>query len=402
MKSVYLILPACFFLFSAVLLPAQVLFDNGPVANSTGTGFGGSDESVLLTTTFGMGTIGFGHQLTFNNRVADDFTVVDSWQIDSIVFFAYQTGSTTTSTMTEVNFMIWDGIPDAMGSSIVYGDTTTNQLSTTRFSNVYRVTETTIGNDTRPIMRNVCHTPGLNLTDGTYWIDWQTGGSLASGPWAPSRVPTGQSITGNARQAIAGAWSNAIDGGTGAPPQGFPFIIYGTGAALPIELISFTGETQGNRHLLEWTTGSELQNDYFDIERSSDANTFQSIGRIPGAGNSQVVNHYAFTNDHPLNGLNYYRLKQTDYDGKSSYSKVVALDHPVSGPVSIYPNPAGFTLYISGLSEDKVPYQVINGLGQAMLSGVVSSSTASIGIESLAPGLYFLRIGDQDIQFIKQ
>lgn len=402
MKSVYLILPACFFLFSAVLLPAQVLFDNGPISNSTGTGSGGSDESVLLTTTFGMSTIGFGHQLTFNNRIADDFTVISLWQIDSIVFFAYQTGSTTTSTITDVNFRIWDGIPDAMGSSILYGDTTTNQLSTTRFTNVYRVTETTSGISTRPIMRNVCYTPGLNLTDGTYWIDWQTGGSLASGPWAPSRVPPGQSITGNARQAIAGAWSNAIDGGTGTPPQGFPFIIYGTGPALPIELISFTGEIEGNMHLLEWTTASEIQNDYFDIERSSDAGTFEIIGRVSGAGNSQVVTRYTFTDEQPLNGLNYYRLKQTDYDGKSSYSKVVALDHTVSGPVSIYPNPAGFTLHITGLSEDKVPCQVVNGQGQVMLSGVVSSSTESIGIESLAPGLYFLRIGEQDIQFIKQ
>lgn len=402
MKSFYFILPACFFIFSVVFLPAQVLFDNGPVSNSTGTGFGGSDESVLLTVTFNMATIGFGHQLSANNRIADDFTATDPWQVDSIAFFAYQTGSTTTSTMTAVNFMIWDGVPGAMGSSIVFGDSTTNRLSDTRFSNVYRVTETTMGNNTRPIMRNVCYTPGLNLPAGTYWIDWQTGGSLASGPWAPSRVPPGQNITGNARQQTLWAWSNVLDGGTGTPQQGFPFIIYGPSAALPIELISFTGEIRDNTHILDWTTATEIQNDYFNIERSADGENFEIIGEVPGAGNSQVATHYAFTDDRPLNGLNYYRLKQTDYDGKFSYSQVIVLNRPMADPIGIYPNPAGVTLSISGQISERSPYQIMNNLGQVILSGIVSASTAHIDIESLAKGIYILRIGEQDIQFVKQ
>lgn len=402
MKPFYLVLPTCFFLLTIVPLPAQVLFDNGPVANSIGTGFGGSDESVLLTTTFSMTALGFGHQLSPSTRVADDFTANSSWQIDSIVFFAYQTGSTTTSTMTTVNFMIWDGIPGDGGSSIVYGDSSTNRLSVSRFSNVYRITETTSGNNTRPIMRDVCYTPGLNLAAGTYWIDWQTGGSLSSGPWVPARVPPGQNITGNGRQSITWVWGNAIDGGTGNPAQGFPFIIYGTESLLPVELISFTGEIRGKTHLLEWITASEMQNDYFDIERSSDAGFFESIGRVSGAGNSQVVNHYTFTDEQPLNGLNYYRLKQTDYNGKTTFSKVVALRHQVSGQVSIYPNPAGDVLNISGLTGENTPYQVVNNLGQVMLSGVISSPTAPIGIESLARGIYNLHIGEKNLQFVKQ
>lgn len=218
------------FLFP-VAARAQILFDNGPVFNSPGTGFGGADESVLYTTTFAMGTIGFGQQLSAFNRVADDFTLNTTSQIDSIVLFAYQTNSTTTSTITHVNFRIWNGPPDSVGSTIVFGDTTTNRLTSTGFSNVYRITETTVGNTSRPIMRNVCATPGLTLTPGIYWIDWQTGGSLASGPWQPARVPAGQSITGNAKQRLIGAtggvWAFAVDGGTGTPAQGFPFEIYG-------------------------------------------------------------------------------------------------------------------------------------------------------------------------------
>jgi hypothetical protein len=215
--------------FLCTTLNAQTLYDNGPYFNRVGTGFGGADESVLYTTTFGMSTIGFGHQATSFNRIADDFAIGDCrWRIDSIVFFGYQTGSSTTSTFTGVNFRIWDSIPDAVGSSIVFGDTTTNRLTRTVFSGAYRITETTTGNSTRPIMRNVCALNNVVLTTGNFWLDWSSTGSLASGPWAPARTPANVAVTGNGRQRIGSTWNNALDGGTGTPAQGFPFIIYGT------------------------------------------------------------------------------------------------------------------------------------------------------------------------------
>jgi hypothetical protein len=230
MKKLYSItLTALTLLIGASAANGQILYDNGPIANSFGTGAGGADESVLYTTTFGMGTIGFGHQAASFNRVADDFVNSNClWQIDSIVFFGYQTGSTTTSTFTGVNFRIWDSIPDAPGSSVVFGDTTTNRMTRTAWSGVYRITETTTGNSQRPIMRNVCATPGLTLQAGTFWLDWSSTGSLASGPWAQPRVPLNTAITGNGRQRIGSVWNNLVDGGTNTPAQGLPFIIYGT------------------------------------------------------------------------------------------------------------------------------------------------------------------------------
>jgi PKD repeat protein len=207
---------------------AQILFDNGPLFNSPGTGAGGANESVLYTTTFAMGTIGFGQQQTAFNRIADDFVANNcSIRIDSVVLFGYQTNSTTTSTFTNVNLRIWNGVPDAVGSSIVFGDTTTNRLIRTAWSGVYRITETTTGNTARPIMRNVLNTGGVILAGGTYWLDWSSAGSLGSGPWQPARTPVGVSVTGNGRQRTGSTWGNALDGGTGTPAQGFPFIIYG-------------------------------------------------------------------------------------------------------------------------------------------------------------------------------
>ncbi|MCA6362585.1 MAG: T9SS type A sorting domain-containing protein [Bacteroidetes bacterium] len=233
MKKIYSLLLSGLLLFSALCFSftakAQVLYDNGPIFNSAGTGAGGANESVLYTGSFSMATIGFGHQQTTFNHVADDFVISDcAWRIDSIAFFAYQTGSTTTSTINGVYFRIWDNIPDAAGANVVYGDTVTNRLTRTGWSGVYRITETTTGASNRPIMRSVCSVNGLVLQGGTFWLDWSATGTLASGPWAVPRVPVMVAITGNGRQRTGTVWNNALDGGTNIPAQGFPFIIYGT------------------------------------------------------------------------------------------------------------------------------------------------------------------------------
>jgi hypothetical protein len=209
--------------------PTHVIYNNGPYINSPGTGPGGTDESLLQSTSLGMSTLGFGGQLSAGNRLADDFTLTSSARIRKIKFYAYQTGSTTTSTMTAVNLRIWNGPPNNPGSSIVFGDTTTNRMTATNWANAYRVSETT--RDTqRPVMVN---TVSLDVTlgPGTYWLDWQTDGSLASGPWAPPITKNGQTTTGNALQYLSssGSWAAALDGGTNTPPQGFPFIIEGEG-----------------------------------------------------------------------------------------------------------------------------------------------------------------------------
>lgn len=206
---------------------AQALtFSNGPLVTSTGTGAGGADESVLQNSSLGMSTLGFGFQSSANNRVADDFTIPvgEVWNISDIVTYGYQTGSTTTSTFTSVNLQIWDGTPGVVGSNIVFGDTTTNRLISSNFSNIYRVTETISGVNNRPIMAN---TLGINvsLDAGTYWLDYQANGTLGSGPWAPPITILGQTTTGNGLQSVGGgAYNPALDSGT-STQQGFPFEI---------------------------------------------------------------------------------------------------------------------------------------------------------------------------------
>ena len=107
---------------------------------------------------------------------------------------------------------------------------------------------------------------------------------------------------------------------------------------LPIELISFTATLEDRAVVLSWKTASELNNDYFTIERSWDGLRFDSLVSVAGAGTSNVKKEYSAVDGHPYGGLSYYRLKQTDYDGATSYSNVIAVRRPES-VWSVYPNP---------------------------------------------------------------
>ncbi len=217
--------------------PEVVLYDNGPLVTHPGAGAGGADASTLQTA-LSMNTLGGGFQYASGYSMADDFTVTAAagWQIDTITFFAYQTGSTTTSTITGIYVQIWNGAPNA-GGAVVWGDLTTNRLASTIWSNIYRVTDTTLTTTNRPIMANVA-TIGTTLAPGTYWVQVSTNGSLASGPWAPPVTILGQTTTGNAIQYTT-AWAAFNDSGT-LTPQGLPFVI--NGGVLPVELQTFSVE----------------------------------------------------------------------------------------------------------------------------------------------------------------
>lgn len=205
--------------------PLAVLYNNGPFVTGVGNGSGGANTSVIVAPS---NTFGWGNQLGFN-RVADDFTVSgSSWQIDTLTFFGYQTGSTTVSTFTSLNLQIWNGPPGVPGSSVVWGDTATNRLASSTWTGAYRVTTTTLNDTQRPIMANVAAV-GTVLPPGTYWLDWQAAGTLGSGPWAPPVSILGQPLSGNARQSISGTWGQTTPSGSVSPePTEFPFLIDGT------------------------------------------------------------------------------------------------------------------------------------------------------------------------------
>jgi hypothetical protein len=204
-----------------------VLYDNGPLVTTPGGGYSGADISELQMS-LGMNTLGAGCQLFYENHVADDFEVTETWNVESVTFFCYQTGTygyPPDSTITDLFFQIWDGPPDDPGSSVIWGNLTTDRLTATEWSGIYRVSETNQTDTMRPIMTATCDVT-INLSPGVYWIDWMINGTLSSGPWQPPITILGETTTGNGKQ-YTDDWADFVDSGT-LTPQGFPFLIEGT------------------------------------------------------------------------------------------------------------------------------------------------------------------------------
>lgn len=147
--------------------------------------------------------------------------------------------------------------------------------------------------------------------------------------WTAFSVNLPASANNNANVRIGFNWTN--DGSSGSDPS-FAVddisVTYLT--TLPIELLYFNGKKTSNGNLLQWSTESEINNDYFTIERSNDAVGFYEIGTIPGAGNSSNTLNYQFIDDTPTGNKHYYRLKQTDYDGKFSYSNIIVITNTLA------------------------------------------------------------------------
>ena len=117
-----------------------------------------------------------------------------------------------------------------------------------------------------------------------------------------------------------------------------------SGVALPIELISFRAKYTGkNTVSLKWSTASETNNDYFQVERSADGIVFTPILNVNGAGSSTKTLTYSTSDNEPLAGISYYRLKQVDYDGQFSYSEIVSVEiHNLNEDFKFnaFPNPS--------------------------------------------------------------
>lgn len=148
---------------------SNLLYSNGPIITSTGDGYDGGDVSVLENVSLGMDFYGYNVQYNVGNRIADDFVVDSQWTIESIKLFGYQPMSFTgVSTFTGAYLQIWDGSPDDPDSNIIWGDLVTNRMTSTSFTNIFRVLESgSLIDNGRAIMEVNCETPGLVLNPGT-------------------------------------------------------------------------------------------------------------------------------------------------------------------------------------------------------------------------------------------
>lgn len=174
--------------------------------------------------------------------------------------------------------------------------------------------------------------------------------------------------------------------------------------ALPIELEKFSAEAKKYRVQLDWTTASEKNNDHFLVLRSSDAQNFTPIARVPGAGDSNLPLNYQELDTDPLTNWSYYQLQQIDYNGGTSFSDIEAvLFEPDAIKINVYPNPINrdqteWKLWLLGFDEEQAVQVYLVGLqGQIIYEKNLimfgNSLTHSIEKPShLASGVYFLKI----------
>ncbi|MCP4457723.1 MAG: T9SS type A sorting domain-containing protein [Cytophagales bacterium] len=181
--------------------------------------------------------------------------------------------------------------------------------------------------------------------------------------------------------------------------QGAEFILADVGGSnpLPIELVSFDAEViHANFVRLNWQTASEVNNDYFTIERSIDGVDWDEILRTDGAGNSTALLSYSAVDDKPSLGVSYYRLKQTDYDGMYSYSDVVDVNlNQTITAIEIYPNPTNHQITIEGDRFELQQIKIFNLLGQDVTKQTVTienmESKVAIDLSNLISGVYLVK-----------
>lgn len=165
---------------------------------------------------------------------------------------------------------------------------------------------------------------------------------------------------------------------------------------LPVALINFNVIPEKDRVNIKWTTASEKNNDFFTIERSEDGNIFEQIDRIYGAGNSSSTLNYSFNDNNPLTGISYYRLKQTDYNGKSEYFKMMKVEFNVGHEnTQVYYN-SGIIVKLSGFNNQRMQLLVNNLSGQQIFSSVFMTDeindSGPIKNTVLPPGIYIVSL----------
>ncbi|HMN04357.1 MAG TPA: hypothetical protein PKD45_01415 [Flavobacteriales bacterium] len=169
---------------------------------------------------------------------------------------------------------------------------------------------------------------------------------------------------------------------------------------LPVELLALEANARNRVVNVDWSTATERNAAWFEVQRSADNINFAAIGTVPAAGNTLWQTDYRFTDESPLKGANYYRLRQVDRDGAQEYthSVVAFLDMVPGQPPLLFPNPARQQLQVafSSNSEGTGRLEAQDALGRTMLAKPVhmtrGSHTENLSLDLLPAGWYSLRV----------
>lgn len=202
-----------------------------------------------------------------------------------------------------------------------------------------------------------------------------------------------------AGQTNPSSYSVKVPGLTTSTSINGPWTLEGS-PSLPISLLSFTGTKSGKNIQLKWATATEINNDHFEIERADGNSTFNAIGTVSGAGNSNELRTYSFLDEHPYQGIAYYRLMQVDRNGSVSYSGIIsmALDKKGLALEMVYPNPTSDQVALNITSDSEVPAQlfVSDITGKIVKQLTVPTQKGLVvfymDLSDIAKGIYYIRL----------
>jgi len=204
---------------------------------------------------------------------------------------------------------------------------------------------------------------------------------------------------GSSWDACAGS-ANGVTTGTGTlavtgSSTFCPWILSKPPIILPIELSAFRAQIVGSIVHLNWTTQSELANNYFTVQKTADLETIKDVVTISGAGTSTTFLNYSAIDNNPYNGISYYRLKLVDINGETSYSDWVLIDWLHKDDLVLLPNPsdAMMTIQLPDINDD-TDVKIFNMLGELVYRKDLTNHPASLSVD-VSPflnGMYMIFI----------
>lgn len=246
-------------------------------------------------------------------------------------------------------------------------------------------------------------------SNATVTVQWNAADELSGFARANSYVAFYNGTTWMSTVASAATGSNPYTQ-TRSGITSFSAFGVGSGGTLPVELISFNGKRISEKVQLNWATASEINNDYFVIERSAHNKMFEAIGdRVKGAGNSNVVNQYQIFDNEALGFATqndvktiYYRLRQVDFDGTINYSKVISVSmnqETTAFDASVYPNPFNGTINVTVSTNNtaNTHIEVVDINGKTVYSETLGTLSGNsiytiTNLDKIPAGMYFIKV----------
>lgn len=227
-------------------------------------------------------------------------------------------------------------------------------------------------------------------------------GGIAGGTGSPGAAGGAGGDAMGSTAGIDGGFPGGGAGGKGTDPSiqdgaagGNGQVIVCVTEVLPVELVHFNAQAKGQHIIIQWQTEREFNNNGFELQKSEDGIDWHVLEFLDGKGTANVLRTYKSIDKSPTQSLNYYRLKQMDFDGKFKYSKVISVVVNRLDDIMTYPNPVNNQLNIEGIAAEEVLIQIYNTIGQVIYQELqFIDAKLEIDVSTLKIGNYFLNITD--------